>query len=116
MKFQLFVLPTIPGILEDGERLRPIARNNDRFQEMLEQVRQICILGDELGFDCFSTTEHHFHSEGYECSVAPLVLYSNLAAQTRGSSSARWGSCSRPGIRSGAQKRSLCWTTSPRVG
>ena len=83
MKFQLFVLPTIPGILEDGERLRPIARNNDRFQEMLEQVRQICILGDELGFDCFSTTEHHFHSEGYECSVAPLVLYSNLAAQTK---------------------------------
>ena len=83
MKFQLFVLPTIPGILEDGERLRPIARNNDHFQEMLEQVRQICILGDELGFDCFSTTEHHFHSEGYECSVAPLVLYSNLAAQTK---------------------------------
>ena len=79
MKFQLFVLPTIPGILEDGQRLRPIARNNERFQEMLEQVRQICVLGDELGYDCFSTTEHHFHSEGYECSV----LYSNLAAQTK---------------------------------
>ena len=83
MKFQLFVLPTIPGILEDGERLRPIARNNERFQQMLDEVRQVCILGDELGYDCFSTTEHHFHSEGYECSVAPIVLYSNLAAMTK---------------------------------
>ncbi|MEE9248385.1 MAG: LLM class flavin-dependent oxidoreductase [Dehalococcoidia bacterium] len=83
MKFQLFVLPTVPGILEDGERLRPIARNNERFQQMLDEVRQVCILGDELGYDCFSTTEHHFHSEGYECSVAPLVLYANLAALTK---------------------------------
>ena len=84
MKFQLFVLPTIPGILEDGERLRPIARNNDRFQEMLEQVRQICILGDELGFDCFSTTEHHFHSEGYECSVAPWCCIRTSRRRPRG--------------------------------
>ena len=83
MKFQLFVLPTIPGIVEDGERLRPIGRNNEKFQEMLDQVRQIAVRADELGYDCFSTTEHHFHSEGYECSVAPLVLYSDLAARTK---------------------------------
>ncbi|MCH8090697.1 MAG: LLM class flavin-dependent oxidoreductase, partial [Chloroflexi bacterium] len=83
MKFQLFVLPTVPGIIEDGERLRPIARNNERFQQMLDEVKQICILGDELGYDCFSTTEHHFHSEGYEASIAPLLIFADLAARTK---------------------------------
>ena len=50
MKFQLFVLPTIPGMREDGERLRPIGRNNERYQEMLHEVRQLCILAGELGW------------------------------------------------------------------
>src|SRR5258708_935213 len=30
-----------------------------------------------------ATTEHHFHSEGYETSVAPLLLYADLAARTQ---------------------------------
>src|SRR5436190_23468541 len=83
MKFSLFVLPTVPGTLEDRERLRPIGRNNERFQQMLEEVRTLCVMADEFGFDCFSTTEHHFHSEGYEASVAPLILYADLAARTK---------------------------------
>jgi len=83
MKFSLFVLPTVPGTLEDRERLRPIGRNNERFQEMLDEVRTLCVMADEFGFDCFSTTEHHFHSEGYEASVAPLILYADLAARTK---------------------------------
>jgi len=83
MKFQIMLLPTIPRVLEDGEELRPIGRNNERYQQMLEEVRKICILADELGYDCFSTTEHHFHSEGYEISVAPLLIYANLAGQTK---------------------------------
>lgn len=83
MKFQLFVLPTVPGTLEDRARLRPIGRNNERFQAMLDEVRTLCIMADDAGFDCFSTTEHHFHSEGYEASVAPLILYADLAARTK---------------------------------
>jgi len=31
----------------------------------------------------FATTEHHFHSEDYETSVAPLLLYRDLAARTK---------------------------------
>ena len=31
MKFMLFVLPTVPGTLEDRKRLRPIGRNNERY-------------------------------------------------------------------------------------
>ena len=83
MNFQLFVIPTIPGFLEDGVRLRPIGRNRERFQQMLDEVRRICLLADELGYDCFSTSEHHFHSEGFEASVAPIVVYADLAARTK---------------------------------
>jgi alkanesulfonate monooxygenase SsuD/methylene tetrahydromethanopterin reductase-like flavin-dependent oxidoreductase (luciferase family) len=83
MKFNLFVLPTVPGTLEDREKLRPIGRNNERFQMMLDEVRALAILADDFGFDSFSTTEHHFHSEGYEASVAPLILYADLAARTK---------------------------------
>ena len=83
MKFQLLVLPTIPRVLEDGAKLRPIGRNTDKYVEMLHQVRQLCILADDVGYDCFSITEHHFHSEGYEISVAPLLLFADLAARTK---------------------------------
>jgi len=83
MKFMLLMLPTVPGTLEDRRRLRPIGRNNERYQQMLEEVRKLVVFADEVGFDVFATTEHHFHSEGYETSVAPLLLYTDLAARTK---------------------------------
>ncbi len=83
MKFMLFVLPTVPGTLDDRKRLRPIGRNNERYQQMLEDLRQLVVLAELVGFDVFATTEHHFHSEGYETSVAPLLLYADLAARTK---------------------------------
>jgi alkanesulfonate monooxygenase SsuD/methylene tetrahydromethanopterin reductase-like flavin-dependent oxidoreductase (luciferase family) len=83
VKFQLFVLPTVPATMEEREKLRPIGRNNERFQMMIDEVRTLCTIADDAGFDCFSTTEHHFHSEGYEASVAPLLLYADLAARTK---------------------------------
>ncbi|MQA16752.1 MAG: LLM class flavin-dependent oxidoreductase [Pseudonocardiaceae bacterium] len=83
MKFQLFCLPTIPGSLEERERLRPIGRNRDRYQAMIEELRELVVMADEAGFDCFATTDHHFHSEGFEASVAPIVLYTDLAARTK---------------------------------
>ncbi len=83
MKFMLFVLPTVPATLEERERLRPIGRNNERYQMMLDELRKLAVFADDAGFDVMSTTEHHFHSEGYECSVAPLMLYADLAARTK---------------------------------
>ncbi len=82
MKFNLFVLPTIPGTFEEREKLRPIGRNNDKYQELLKELRDIAQLAEDLGFDAMSTTEHHFHSEGYEASIAPLLLYADLAVRT----------------------------------
>jgi alkanesulfonate monooxygenase SsuD/methylene tetrahydromethanopterin reductase-like flavin-dependent oxidoreductase (luciferase family) len=83
MKFMMFVLPTVPGTLEERRALRPIGRNNERYQQMLDELRQLVVLAEEAGFDVFATTEHHFHSEGYEASVAPLLLYTDLAARTQ---------------------------------
>src|SRR5262245_61023661 len=83
MKFMLFVLPTVPGTLEDRKRLRPIGRNNERYQQMLDELRKLAQFADDVGFDVMATTEHHFHSEGYEASVAPLLLYADLAARTK---------------------------------
>src|ERR1700753_3616774 len=83
MKFALFILPTIPGTLEERRALRPIGRNRERYQQMLKEVRDIAVLADEVGIELMCTTEHHFHSEGFEVSVAPLVLYADLAARTK---------------------------------
>jgi len=83
MKFNLFILPTIPGTSEERERLRPIGRNNEKYQQMLQEVRDIAQIAEDMGFDAMSTTEHHFHSEGFEASVAPLMLYTDLAARTK---------------------------------
>ena len=83
MKFDIFCLPTVPGTLEERAALRPIGRNNERYQQMLEELRTIAVMADEVGFDAFSTTEHHLHSEGFEASVAPLLLYADLAARTK---------------------------------
>ena len=83
MKFMLFVLPTVPATLTDRKRLRPIGRNTERYQQMLDELRKLAVFADDAGFDVFATTEHHFHSEGYETSVAPLLLYADLAARTK---------------------------------
>jgi alkanesulfonate monooxygenase SsuD/methylene tetrahydromethanopterin reductase-like flavin-dependent oxidoreductase (luciferase family) len=50
---------------------------------MLDELRELATLADDAGFDVFATTEHHFHSEGYETSVAPLLLYADLAVRTK---------------------------------
>lgn len=93
MKFMFFILPTVPGSLEDRKNLRPIGRNTERYQQMLEEMRNLAVLADEAGFDVFATTEHHFHSEGYETSVAPLLIYADLAARTSRISFAPLGLC-----------------------
>src|SRR6476469_4826345 len=83
MQFNLFVLPTVPGTPEERERLRPIGRNNTQFQEMIRQLRELAVIAEDMGFETFSTTEHHLHSEGFEASIAPLLFYTDLAARTK---------------------------------
>lgn len=83
MKFNLFVLPTIPATPEEREKLRPIGRNNKHFQEIIRQLRELAVMADQMNFATLSTTEHHLHSEGFEASIAPLLFYTDLAARTK---------------------------------
>ncbi|WP_019874279.1 LLM class flavin-dependent oxidoreductase [Sporichthya polymorpha] len=83
MKVSVFAMPTIPATLKERKALRPIGRNTERYQMMLEEVREIAVLADELGYDAFSTTEHHLHSEGGEVMPDPITLYADLAVRTQ---------------------------------
>lgn len=83
MKFCVFNYPSVPASFEERERLRPIGRNREKYQEMLHELREYVVLADDLGFDCFSTTEHHLHSEGMELSAGSLLIYADLAARTK---------------------------------
>ncbi len=83
MNFMLFMLPTVPATYQERASMRPIGRNVERVQTMLDQVREITEYADRTGFDAVTLTEHHFHSEGLEMSVSPLVFLADLAARTR---------------------------------
>ena len=76
-------MPTVPGTLEDRKRLRPIGRTTSDTSRCWTKLRKLAVFADDAGFDVFATTEHHFHSEGYETSVAPLLIYADLAARTK---------------------------------
>lgn len=82
MKFNLFMLPTLPASDETRREVRPIGRKTEYYQEMLAEVRDLTKLAEEVGFDSVGLTEHHFHSEGWEVSVSPLLLFADLAART----------------------------------
>jgi alkanesulfonate monooxygenase SsuD/methylene tetrahydromethanopterin reductase-like flavin-dependent oxidoreductase (luciferase family) len=66
MKFNLFVFPTIPATSDERAALRPIAQKTHKFQQMLNEIREIARVAEDLGFDTISTTEHHLHEEGLE--------------------------------------------------
>ena len=38
MKFGIFTNPASPGVISDGEKLRPIGRNNENYQAIKRQL------------------------------------------------------------------------------
>jgi alkanesulfonate monooxygenase SsuD/methylene tetrahydromethanopterin reductase-like flavin-dependent oxidoreductase (luciferase family) len=53
------------------------------YQRMLRELTEQIKLGDELGYDSVSFTEHHFHIEGFELSNNPVLLDLYFAMQTK---------------------------------
>jgi hypothetical protein len=49
------VLPTVPGTLEDRKRLRPIGRHNERYQQILDELRKLAVFAHDAGFDVLAT-------------------------------------------------------------
>ncbi len=83
MKTMIMSSSAIPVSLEVREKLRPVGRNNDEFRKALHGYEQLAIWADELGFDAFGSTEHHFQIEGGESVPNNLLLYAKFAALTK---------------------------------
>lgn len=79
MKFMFFFYPAIPATMEEREKLRPIARRNDRFQKMLDEIVELSQLAEDLGFQAVTFPEHHLHTEGSEMGSLPLLTQHVLA-------------------------------------
>jgi alkanesulfonate monooxygenase SsuD/methylene tetrahydromethanopterin reductase-like flavin-dependent oxidoreductase (luciferase family) len=83
VKTILMTSSAVPVTPEERRRLRPVSRDNDAYQRMLGGFEKLAIWADELGFDAFGSTEHHFQYEGGESIPNNLLLYAKLATLTK---------------------------------
>jgi alkanesulfonate monooxygenase SsuD/methylene tetrahydromethanopterin reductase-like flavin-dependent oxidoreductase (luciferase family) len=74
------VADTPSGVLVAGGSLEDMHASFQRI--MVDQVRQ-GVLAEQLGYDFYFMTEHHFQPEGPEFSPNPLMAEMAIAAQTR---------------------------------
>lgn len=81
-KVILQVYPTL-GAEDKMKELRPIGRNNQAYQDMLESLVELVQHADELGYWGITHVEHHMHSEGMEISPSPLMLNLYLGRYTK---------------------------------
>jgi alkanesulfonate monooxygenase SsuD/methylene tetrahydromethanopterin reductase-like flavin-dependent oxidoreductase (luciferase family) len=81
------IIQTYPMIYaeneEERERLRPIGRNKERYQETLLGWHDVIRAADELNYWGVATIEHHFWSEGYEVGPNPGIMDAYWAAITK---------------------------------
>lgn len=74
------VFPVTP---EERRKNRPIGRDPDAYNNMLRGFERHAIWAEELGYDAFGSTEHHFQIEGGESIPNNVLLYAKLAALTK---------------------------------
>jgi alkanesulfonate monooxygenase SsuD/methylene tetrahydromethanopterin reductase-like flavin-dependent oxidoreductase (luciferase family) len=78
----LQVYPSL-GNADEMEKRRPIGRDNEAVQSMVENLIEVAQAADELGYWAITHVEHHFHSEGLEYSPSPLLLNVWLSHYTK---------------------------------
>jgi len=78
----LQVYPAL-GAEAEMEAKRPIGRNNEAYQSMVEGMIELCQAADELGYWGITHVEHHMHSEGMEISPAPILMNVHLGHYTK---------------------------------
>jgi len=81
MKVSLFYLPSIGPRAEIEKGMAGL--RGDLYGRMLAEISEQARLGDDLGYDSVSFTEHHFHVEGFEISQNPVLLDLFVAMQTK---------------------------------
>lgn len=82
MKTMVFCSSAIAATPDEREARRPIARDTDAYQRMLQGYGQVAQWADEFGYEAFGSTEHHMQTEGGESIPNCLLLFAKLAAQT----------------------------------
>ena len=80
-KTGVFLLPSIGT--RDEMQAGMAGRNNDLYQRMLHDIREIAVTADGLEYDAMAFTEHHFHIEGFEISNNPVLLDTYVALHTK---------------------------------
>lgn len=80
MKFNILA---IPFARQHGENIKLPGRDRQRFQVMMEKMRDTAILAEELGYHGICMTEHHMQVEGLECTTNPLFWNLYLAQHTK---------------------------------
>ncbi len=80
-KTGVFLLPSIGSRAEMEAGMA--GRNNDLYQKMLYDIKEIGMTADQLGYDAIAFTEHHFHIEGFEISNNPVLLDTYVALHTK---------------------------------
>ncbi|MEC7289222.1 MAG: hypothetical protein VXW22_03915, partial [Pseudomonadota bacterium] len=66
MKFKILA---IPFARQHGETDHLSGRRTDKFQTMMEKLKDQMVLAESLGYDGFCLTEHHMQAEGVECTT-----------------------------------------------
>ncbi len=82
MFINVFAMPEVPGTLAERKQLRPIGKRTDRYQMMLDELRNITKVCDQAGVHSFAMTEHHFHTEGGEACPNQALMFADFAART----------------------------------
>src|SRR5215207_1907045 len=79
------ILQVYPALGDEAEmaKRRPIGRDNEAYQRMLDGLVELCQAADDLGYWGITHVEHHMHSEGMEISPAPLLLNVHLGTFTK---------------------------------
>ncbi len=83
VKVILQLYPQIPATREERIAQRPMGRDAERYQAVMQGWPDIIRAADDLGFWGVSSIEHHFHSEGYEVGPNPGLLNAHWAALTK---------------------------------
>jgi alkanesulfonate monooxygenase SsuD/methylene tetrahydromethanopterin reductase-like flavin-dependent oxidoreductase (luciferase family) len=81
-KVILQVYPSLGNTDEMAQR-RPIGRDNEAYQSMLDGLVELAQAADDLGYWGMAHVEHHLHSEGMELSPSPLMLNLHLGHHTK---------------------------------
>ncbi|MBI3966377.1 MAG: LLM class flavin-dependent oxidoreductase [Chloroflexi bacterium] len=74
------IVETPSGVLVNGGTLDEVHQSYQRI--LVDQVRQ-GVLAEQLGYEYYFMTEHHFQPEGAEFSPNPLIAETAIAAQTK---------------------------------